>query len=140
MPSLSARIFTLVFMAWANIYCCCTAAPAQAASLNKSVPDRVRPHCCSDKPAEPAPQQQHRPQHNKDCDECPFLAIRQTTVLSPGHHDDTIAPPASPCLFAEPIAPAVLASAAGPHCTSTNADESITIPHALVDLRTSLLR
>ena len=132
MPSLPARIFTLVFMAWANIYCCCKAAPAPAAVAST----HARPHCCSDKPAEP-----QQPQHHKnDCDECPFLAIRQNTVLTPAQHD-TIAPPASPCLFAEPIAPAALLVDDAQHCTiAYAADDPITIPHALLDLRTSLLR
>src|SRR5207248_3246579 len=81
MPSLWARIFTLVLMAWASVYCCCNA-PAQAARI-----EAPKHSCCSEKhPAD------HHQQDKKPCNECPFIALRQTTVLTTADH--TIAPPA----------------------------------------------
>src|SRR5690242_5432445 len=73
---MAVRLATLVLMAWTNIYCCCTA-PAATIATQTNHPKHA---CCADKQStSDAPD--HRMPDRRKCDQCPYLAIRQHTLL-----------------------------------------------------------
>jgi hypothetical protein len=133
MPARSVRILTLLLISWANIYCCCSA-PAQPVITEHA---RVgKTDCCAEKHAPSQPAGEHRFPDGAKCKECPFFAIRQTTLISHAHHD--VAPPAI-CPFAYSFEISPLACGLDP-ARCIDGPNLIKIPTALLDLNTCLLR
>jgi hypothetical protein len=74
--------------------------------------------------------------HDK-CQECPFLAIRQNTLITDGPH--RVAGPLALCFFVTPVDLLVLPAQFNPS-TSSSWNDLIRIPTALFELHTCLLR
>src|SRR4051794_21599322 len=78
MPALSLRVVILLIVGWANVYCCC---PAPAAPV-QSDQQTSKPACCAHKHSTSLPDSSPRSPERHRCDECPYLALRQTTITA----------------------------------------------------------
>jgi hypothetical protein len=125
------RLATLVLMAWTNVYCCCT---SPAAAIGTPA-DHAKHACCADKPSAPAAPQ-HRMPDGRKCDQCPYLAIRQTTLLD----DVQPAVPSLDLIAWNPAREPLAFSLIVPVNASDRWTEPIPISATLLDLSTSLVR
>jgi len=125
------RFPILILIAWANLYCCCGAPAAVPAEAQHAKSD-----CCAKKHSQQPPSEP-RQHDGRKCDECPFFAIRQKTIVAEAHH---ALPPPALCLFAQSFADPSLRISALDARARTDWSDPITTPTALLDLNTCLLR
>ncbi len=128
---MSVRLATLVLMAWTNIYCCCTA-PAATIATQANHPKHA---CCADKPTAPETPQ-HRMPDGRKCNQCPYLAIRQNSLLE----DAQPTVPSLDLVAFDPVIEPASFSLVASITTQDRSTEAIPISVTLLDLSTSLVR
>ena len=132
MPALPVRILVLLVVGWTSIYCCCDA-PAQVPSAEQA----TAKICCAQRHSSAPSPSDHRMPDGRKCDECPYFAIRQNTLISDTQHVSVA--PLSLCVIAAPIEVLAAPLSIG-RAPAIDWSDPIKIPTGLLDLHTSLLR